>query len=157
MLARAVRKFWILILVWQAASYKQERKGRDRGKWILELSQGQREIGGRPVLFSLAPTGEALYPLYIVYVWCTKSCQFMYVFCFVVWMIVSLSEWLAVLCFMLKRKEKKMVKTLPAESLSVCTTEAERPFPLAKIKHSRRGPAEKLRIYNLLVLRQINW
>ena len=44
---------------------------------------------------------------------------------------------------MLKRKEKKMVKTLPAESLSVCTTEAERPFPLAKIKHSRRGPAEK--------------
>ena len=45
---------------------------------------------------------------------------------------------------MLKRKEKKMVKTLPAESLSVCTTEAERPFPLAKIKHSKRGPAEKL-------------
>ena len=37
-----------------------------------------------------------------------------------------------------------MVKTLPAESLSVCTTEAERPLPLAKIKHSRRGPAEKL-------------
>jgi hypothetical protein len=25
-LPEAVRKFWILILVWQAASYKQERK-----------------------------------------------------------------------------------------------------------------------------------
>ena len=156
MLARAVRKFWILILVWQAtSSYKQERKGRNKGKWILELSQGQREIGGRPVLFSLAPTGEALYPLSIVCL-VHQSHQFMYVFCLVVWMIVSLSEWLAVLCFMLKRR-KKMVKTLPAESLSVCTTEAERPFPLAKIKHSRRGPAEKLRIYNLLVLRQISW
>ena len=48
-------------------------------------------------------------------------------------------------CFMFHvKKKKKMVKTLPAESLSVCTTEAERPFPLAKIKHSRRGPAEKL-------------
>ena len=46
-------------------------------------------------------------------------------------------------CFMFHVKENKMVKTLPAESLSVCTTEAERPFPLAKIKHSRRGPAEK--------------
>ena len=156
MLARAVRKFWILILVWQAASYKQERKGRDRGKWILELSQGQREIGGRPVLFSLAPTGEALYPLSIVYVWCTNhvSIHVCFLFhclndCFVVWMTG---------CFMFHvKKKKKMVKTLPAESLSVCTTEAERPFPLAKIKHSRRGPAEKLRIYNLLVLRQISW
>ena len=48
-------------------------------------------------------------------------------------------------CFMFHvKKKKKMVKTLPAESLSVCTTEAERPFPLAKIKHSKRGPDEKL-------------
>ena len=81
MLARAVRKFWILILVWQATSYKQERKGRNKGKWILELSQGQREIGGRPVLFSLAPTGEALYPLSIV--WLVhqsrvNSCMFLF-------------------------------------------------------------------------------
>jgi hypothetical protein len=28
--------------------------------------------------------------------------------------------------FHVKKKRKKMVKTLPAESLSVCTTEAER-------------------------------
>ena len=28
------------------------------GKWILKLSQGQRVIGGRPVLFPLARTGE---------------------------------------------------------------------------------------------------
>ena len=88
-----VRKFWILILVWQATSYKQERKGRNKGKWILEFSQGQREIGGRPVLFSLAPTGEALYPLSIVYVWCTNhvSIHVCFLFhclndCFVVWM-----------------------------------------------------------------------
>ena len=72
MLARAVRKFWVLILVQKPASYKQEKKGGDKRKWILELSQGQREIGGRPVLFSLAPTGEALYPLSIVYGWCTN-------------------------------------------------------------------------------------
>ena len=130
MLARAVRKFWILILVWQAASYKQERKGRDRGKWILELSQGQREIGGRPVLFSLAPTGEVLYPLSIVYVWCTNhvSIHVCFLFhclndCFVVWMTG---------CFMFHVKENKMVKTLPAKSLSVCTTEDQRPLPLAK-------------------------
>ena len=62
MLARAVRKFWVLILVQKPASYKQEKKGRDKRKWILEFSQGQREIGGRPVSFSLAPTGEILYP-----------------------------------------------------------------------------------------------
>jgi hypothetical protein len=38
-----------------------------------------------------------------------------------------------------------MVKTLPADSLSVCTTDAERgPSLEPKIKHSRRGPAEKL-------------
>ena len=124
MLARAVRKFWILILVWQAASYKQERKGRDRGKWILELSQGQREIGGRPVLFSLAPTGGILYPLYVLSnVWCTNHVNSF--FCFVVWMIVSLSEWLFyVSCW--KNKTKIMVKTLPADSLSVCTKEAEK-------------------------------
>ena len=67
-----LRKFWVLILVQKPASYKQEKKGRDKRKWILELSQGQREIGGRPVLFSLAPTGEALYPLSIVYGWCTN-------------------------------------------------------------------------------------
>jgi hypothetical protein len=86
-LPEAVRKFWILILVQKPASYKQERKGKDKRKWILELSQGQREIGGRPVLSSLAPTGEVLYPLCIVYVWCTNlsMCQFMSVF-------VSLSE-----------------------------------------------------------------
>ena len=59
-------------LLKNSRSYKLKRKGRDRGKWILKLSQGQREIGGRPVLFSLAPTGEALYPLSIVYGWCTN-------------------------------------------------------------------------------------
>ena len=38
-----------------------------------------------------------------------------------------------------------MVKTLPADSLSVCTKEAERdPSLWPKIKHSRRGPADKL-------------
>jgi hypothetical protein len=128
-LPETVRKFWILILVWQAASYKQERKGKDRRKWILELSQGQREIGGRPVLFSLAPTGGVLYPLSIVYGWCTNHASIYVCFlfhclndCFVVWMTD---------CFMF-HVEKKMVKTLPAESLSVCTTEAERPLPLAK-------------------------
>ena len=73
MLARAVRKFWVLILVQKPASYKQEKKGRDKRKWILEFSQGQREIGGRPVSFSLAPTGEILYPLYVLSnVWCTN-------------------------------------------------------------------------------------
>ena len=66
MLARAIRKFWVLILVQKPASYKQEKKGRDKRKWILEFSQGQREIGGRPVSFSLAPTGEILYPLYVL-------------------------------------------------------------------------------------------
>ena len=119
---------------------------------------GTERNRGTPCFILSGPYRRSSLPsLYCLMFGAPITCQFMYVFCFVVWMIVSLSEWLAVLCFMLKRKEKKMVKTLPAESLSVCTTEAERPFPLAKIKHSRRGPAEKLRIYNLLVLRQISW
>ena len=94
MLARAVRKFWILILVWQATPYKQRKKGKDRGKWILIFFQGQREIGGRPVLFSLAPTGGILYPLYVLSNgWCTNHVSIHVCFlshclndCFVVWM-----------------------------------------------------------------------
>ena len=133
MLARAVRKFWILILVWQAASYKQERKGKDRRKWILELSQGQREIGGRPVLFSLAPTGEALYPLSIVYGWCTNhvSIHVCFLFrclndCFIVWMTG---------CFMfhVKKKRKKNGKNFTCWiTLSLHNGGWERPLPLAK-------------------------
>ena len=100
-----LRKFWILILVWQATSYKQERKERNKRKWILELSQGQREIGRRPVLFSLAPTGEALYPLSIVYVWSIHVCFLSRCLndCFVVWMTG---------CFMfhVKKKKKKWLK-----------------------------------------------
>ena len=98
MLARAVRKFWILILIWQPVSYKQEKKGRDKRKWILEFSQGQREIGGRPVSFSLAPTGEILCclifgaPIMSIHV-----CRLFHCLndCVVVWMTV--------LCFMLKK------------------------------------------------------
>ena len=52
------------------------------GKWILKLSQGQREIGGCPVLFSLAPTGGVLYPLSIVYGWCTNHASIYVCFLF---------------------------------------------------------------------------
>ena len=42
----------------------REREIKREGKWILEVSQGQKEIGRRPV-FSLAPTGDILSSGYI--------------------------------------------------------------------------------------------
>ena len=42
----------------------REREIKREGKWILEVSQGQKEIGRRPVC-SLAPTGDILSSGYI--------------------------------------------------------------------------------------------
>ena len=46
-------------------SWELHQKG---GKWILKLSQRQREMsgGGCPAFFSLAPTAEVLCPLWVV-------------------------------------------------------------------------------------------
>ena len=105
-----------------------EREIKREGKWISELSQGQREVWRHPV-FSLAPqetplvlvTSSSLPSLYCC-VCCTNlsTCQFMYVF-------VSLSEWLL---FYVSCWKEKMVKTLSAsypslDSVSVCIAEAD--------------------------------
>jgi hypothetical protein len=42
----------------------REREIKREGKWISELSQGQREIGRCPI-FSLVPTGDTLSSGYI--------------------------------------------------------------------------------------------
>ena len=126
---------------------------------------GTERNRGTPCFILSGPYRRSSLPSFYCLCLVHQSRQFMYVFCLVVWMIVSLSEWLAVLCFMLKkkkRKEKKMVKTLPAESLSVCTTEAQRPHPLAKNQAQQERSCWKTcflkkGIYNLLVLRQISW
>jgi hypothetical protein len=105
---------------------REREKEREReGKWISEVSLGQKEIRICPA-FSLAPTGDILSSGYIKF----STLSVLSVFGTPIFPLVNLCLFLfqmTILCFLLKRK---MVKTLPAgypslDSVSVCTAEAD--------------------------------
>ena len=142
-----------------------ERETKREGKWISELSQGQRKLWD--VLLSLWPLQEtplvlvissslpSLYCLCLVHQSVHMSTHVC--FCFVVWMTV-------VLCFMLKRKTWLKLYLLaihPWFSLS-CTVVADLscPAPLARSQVQQERPCWKLFFRGascFLVLRQISW
>ena len=99
------------------------------GKWILELSQGQREIRRRPV-FSLAPTGDILSSGYIKFSTLSVLSVFGAPICPRVNSCLFLFHCLNDCCSMFHVEKKKMVKTLSAgypslDSVSVYTAEAD--------------------------------
>ena len=106
MLARAVRKFWILILVWQAASYKQERKEKNR-EMDFKTLPGTERNRGTPCFILSGPYRRnslpSFYCLWLVHQSRVNSCMFLF---------RCLNDWtFCVSCWKIK-----MAKTLSADS-----------------------------------------
>jgi hypothetical protein len=106
------------------------REMKREGKWISELSQGQKEIGRRPASF-LAPTGDILSSGYIKFSTLSVLSVLGAPICPCVSLCLFLFHHLNDCCSRFHvEKKKKLVKMLSAgypslESVSVCSVEAD--------------------------------
>jgi hypothetical protein len=126
----------------------ERERGREReieGKWISELSQGQREIGRHPAS-SLSPTGNILSSGYIKF----STLSVLSVLVAPICPCVNSSVLFCCLndcCSRFHVEKKKLIKTLSTgspslDSVSFCTVEADLscPAPLSRSQAQQERP-----------------